>query len=178
MRKIKTRQLFQIFLAVFIIALILRIFVVDSFIVKGDSMAPTISDGDYVFVNKISHYFGDFKRGDIIVVKPRSTASKIIKRVIGLPYERIEITENKVWIKNSRQDTGNVLSELYLNLPATPAIGLSTIQLDPKEYFVLGDNRYASIDSRELGPVDGWNIEGRVFLVLKSRFFYLSSSLF
>lgn len=147
-------------------------------------MAPTILDGDYVFIDKISHHFKAFKRGDIIVVKPRSVSGRIIKRIIGLPSERIEIIEDKILIKNSRLDQGEILSEKYLNLLALPiglitsAIGLTTIQLDPKEYFVLGDNRYISIDSRELGPVDEWSIEGRVFLVLKSRFFYLSSSLF
>jgi signal peptidase I len=174
MGKIKTKQLFQIFLAVFITALILRIFFIDSFIVKGDSMSPTILNGDYVFVDKISPYFGSFKRGDIIVVKPRSMANQIIKRIIGLPEERIEITEGKIWIKSSREDKGESLVENYLNLPAsslggpaTPAMGLNAIQLDPKEYFVLGDNRYGSIDSRELGPVDEWNIEGKVFLILR-----------
>ncbi len=84
-------------------------------------------------------------------------------------------------VKNDRLDQGKTLFEEYLNLLALPVdlatsstIGLDKIQLDVKEYFVLGDNRYVSIDSRELGPVDEWNIEGRVFLVLKSKYFYLS----
>lgn len=170
MRKVKTKQLFQILLAVFITALILRIFFIDSFTVKGDSMAPTILDGDYVFVDKISYYFKNPGREDIIVAKPRSRPEKIIKRIIGLPGERIEISEGHIYIKENRQDTGKILKEEYLNLPATPAIGITTIKLDPKEFFALGDNRYISIDSRELGPIDGWDIYGRVFLILEPKF--------
>lgn len=163
-----------------ITVVIIRTFFIDSFIVKGDSMAPTILSGDYVFVDKFFHHFMAFKREDIIVVKPRSVSSRIIKRIIGLPEERIEIMGDKVLVKNDRLDQGKTLFEEYLNLLALPAglatstIGLDKIQLDIKEYFVLGDNRYVSIDSRELGPVDEWNIEGRVFLVFKSRYFYFS----
>jgi signal peptidase I len=172
MKDIKIRQIFQILLAVGITALILRLFFIDSFIVKGDSMAPAILSGDYVFIDKISRYFKNFGRQDIIIVKPRTgTSENIIKRIIGLPGERVEIADNKVFIKNSRQDAGNVLSENYLDLVATPAIGITIIQLDPKEYFILGDNRYISIDSRELGPIDEWNIKGRVFLLFRSKSF-------
>ncbi len=169
MKNIKFKQLLQILFAVVITAVILRTFVIDSFIVEGDSMAPTILSGDYIFIDKISHHFKNFSRKDIIVVNPRSDVARIIKRIIGLPGERVEITNDRVWIKSDRKDAGNTLSEEYLNLPATPAIGLSTIQLDPKEYFILGDNRYVSIDSRELGPVDEWDIEGRVFFVFRLR---------
>ncbi len=167
MKNIKFKQLLQILLAVGITAAILRTFVIDSFVVEGDSMSPTILSGDYIFIDRISHYFKNFSRGNIIVVNPRSDVARIIKRIIGLPGERVEIANEKVLIKNDRKDAGNMLSEEYLNLPATPAIGLSTIQLDPKEYFILGDNRYVSIDSRELGPVDEWDIKGRVFFILR-----------
>lgn len=132
-------------------------------------MAPAVLDNDYVFVDKISRYFRSFKRGDIIVVKTRSLGNQVIKRIIGLPEERVEIAENQVWIKNNRQDPGEILFETYISGLATPSIGLNMIQLDPKEYFILGDNRYASIDSRELGPVDEWSIKGRVFLVLSIK---------
>lgn len=174
MKSLNIKQIFQVFLTIAITVVIIRTFFVDSFIVKGDSMAPTILSGDYVFVDKFFHHFMAFKRKDIIVVRPRSVSSRIIKRIIGLPEERVEIADGKIAIKNNRQDAGIILSENYLDLLATPSIGITTMQLDPKEYFILGDNRYVSIDSRELGPVDEWNIEGRVFLVLKSKYFYLS----
>ncbi len=169
MRDIKIRQIIQILLVVGITVLAIRLFFIDSFIVKGDSMAPAVLDNDYVFVDKISRYFRSFKRGDIIVVKTRSLGNQVIKRIIGLPEERVEIAENQVWIKNNRQDPGEILFETYISGLATPSIGLNMIQLDPKEYFILGDNRYASIDSRELGPVDEWSIKGRVFLVLSIK---------
>lgn len=167
MKNIKFKQLLQILLAVGIAAVILRTFVIDSFIAEGDSMAPTILSGDYIFIDKISHHFKNFSHKDIIVVNPRSDVTRIIKRIIGLPGERVEIKNDKVWIKSDRRDAGNAISETYLNFPDTPVIGLSTIQLDPKEYFVMGDNRENSIDSRELGAVNKWDIKGRVFLVFR-----------
>ncbi len=167
MKGIKIRQILEVLLAIGITVLVLRTFAVDSFVVKGDSMSPTVLNGDWVFVDRISYRFRDPVRQDIIVVKPRVQEAKIIKRIIGLPGERIEIADGKVQIKNDRQDVGKILQEAYLNLPATPTIGINSINLDPKEYFVLGDNRYASIDSRELGPIDTWNINGRVFLIFR-----------
>ena len=167
MKDVKIRQILELLFAIGITVLILRTFAVDSFVVKGDSMSPTVLNGDWVFVDRISYRFRDPDREDIIVVKPRTQSSRIIKRIIGLPGERIEIADGKVQIKNDRQDVGKILQEVYLNLPATPAIGINSITLDPKEYFVLGDNRYVSIDSRELGPIDAWSIEGRVFLIFR-----------
>ncbi len=140
-------------------------------------MAPTVLDGDWVFVDRISyHFFRDPSREDIIVVKPRSLDAKIIKRIIGLPGEQIEIANGRVKIKDSRQDQGRILSEVYLSLPSAPTIGANVISLDPKEYFMLGDNRYVSTDSRELGPIDEWNIKGRVFLIFRPK--YLSFKFF
>ena len=175
-------------------SLFLRMFIVDSFEVKGDSMAPTILKGDYVYVDKVSHLFkkGDyiFNRQDIVVAKARQQVGRIIKRIIGLPGERLEIANSgSILIKKDRKDKGKILTEDYsydfpippnsnldnntlniANIAAiTPTIGLNAIQLDPKEYFILGDNRYVSIDSRELGPVDEWDIEGRVFFIFRPR---------
>ncbi len=171
MKDIKIRQLLQLVLAIGITVFVLRTFFMDNFIVKGDSMAPTIMDGDWVFVDRFSRHLEDFKRGDVIVVKPRTESIKIIKRIIGLSGERVEIADNQVKIKNDRLDAGIILSESYLNFPDTPAIGLTMIHLDPKEYFILGDNRYISIDSRELGPVDEWSIKGKVFFVFSPKSF-------
>ncbi len=165
------KTILQIILAVAIVAIIVRTFFIDSFIVKGDSMTPTILSGDYVFIDKISHYFKNYNRGDILVLKPRFGSGLIIKRLIGLPNERLEIKDNLVRIKESRQEEGRVISELYLALPATLAIGISSIKLDPKEYFVLGDNRASTIDSRELGPIDEWDIKGRVIFILSHKSF-------
>lgn len=165
------KTILQIILAVAIVAIIVRTFFIDSFVVKGDSMAPTILSGDYVFIDKISSRFKDYKRGDILVLKPRSGSGLIIKRLIGLPNERIEIKDNLVRVKESRQEEGRVIPETYLAVPATLAIGISSIKLDPKEYFVLGDNRASTIDSRELGPIDEWDIKGKVIFILSHKSF-------
>jgi len=179
MKDIKIRQIFYIIFAVMVTGLFLRMFIVDSFIVKGDSMAPTILKGDYVFIDRISYLFKKsdyiFNRQDIVVAKSRQQVGRIIKRIIGLPGERLEISNNgSISIKKDRKDEGKMLTEDYLHNIANiaviiPTVGLNTIKLDPKEYFVLGDNRYFSADSRELGPINEWDIEGRVFLIFRSK---------
>ncbi|HEY4497797.1 signal peptidase I [Candidatus Giovannonibacteria bacterium RIFCSPHIGHO2_02_FULL_46_20] len=156
-------------------AILLRLFVIDSFTVQGDSMAPSILPGNYVFINKLAYRFGNEpRRGDIVVLATPSTQQKhIIKRIIALPKERIIIENGVIRIKNSREDDGRIIEEQYLALSAngqdaldTPAVGITYINLDPQEYFILGDNRQISIDSRVLGPINKWEIKGRVFVAL------------
>lgn len=154
----------------FIVALILaivaanffRAFILEGFIVRGDSMDPTIPSGTYVFVNKLAYLFNEPERGDIIVVKPRELETKIIKRVIGLPGERLAIEGGHIVIRASRKDEGTPLVEAYTKATSTPEAGFTYTTLDPREYFAMGDNRESSIDSRELGPVDSWDIQGSV----------------
>ena len=159
---------------VFVSVVLLRLFVMDSFIVRGDSMAPTVLNYDYVFINKLAYRFGNEpKRGDLVVLANQNTKQKhIIKRVIALPKERIVIENGGVRIKESRDENGVVLQEEYLTLPNTPAVGVIYINLDPQEYFVLGDNRQISIDSRVLGPINKWEIKGEVFLVIQFTKFW------
>ncbi len=111
MKDIKIRQIFYIIFAVMVTGLFLRMFIVDNFEVKGDSMAPTILKGDYVFVDKVSHLFkkGDyiFNRQDIVVAKARQQVGRIIKRIIGLPGERLEIANSgSILIKKDRKNEG------------------------------------------------------------------------
>lgn len=153
----------SVLLIAFICTLFIRVFVIEGFIVRGDSMAPTINSGDYIFINKLAYWGREPAREDIVVAVPRTFPNKVIKRIIGLPGERFRIENNKVVISEGRTDPGVVLTEIYLASSTTPAIGTTLIQLDPEEYFALGDNRQMSIDSRELGPLDKWDIKGRVF---------------
>jgi len=172
MKAVNFKQLIKIIFAAVIMAFLLRTFVVDGFIVSGDSMSPSILEDDYIFIDRISYLFSEPKRGDIVVVQPRSSSAKIIKRVIGLPGERISVSDidGNLHLKSDRRDAGIVLVEDYLNFPyMTPNVGISEIKLDPKEYFVLGDNRFISIDSRELGPVDRWDIKGKVFFLVRIK---------
>ncbi|MBI1998796.1 MAG: signal peptidase I, partial [Parcubacteria group bacterium] len=166
-----TKQVFQLFLVVLLTGIVLRIFVIDTFLVKGNSMAPLVIENDYVFVNKFAYFFGNEpERNDIIVTTFRTEKPNAIKRVIGLPRERVEISPEKIVVKKSRDDDGVTLAEdTYLALANFPLNGSTTITLDPEEYFILGDNRFVSTDSRDLGPVDKWDIAGRVFLVFRMR---------
>jgi signal peptidase I len=151
----------------FVIALFLRIFIIEGFLVSGDSMDPTIHNGEFVFINKIAYWTNGPARGDIVVAIPRIYPNKVLKRIIGLPGERFQIENNRVVIKDGRLDPGIILFEPYLESTSTPEVGTTLIQLDPQEYFAMGDNRLVSIDSRELGPIDKWEIKGKVIGVLK-----------
>ena len=152
-------KIVAVVVAAFIGAVILRTFVIEGFIVRGDSMHPAIESGDYVFVNKLAYLFSEPKRGDVIVAIPRELPKKILKRIIGLPGERFQISGGVIMLKNERTDPE----------------GATTIVLDPEEYYALGDNREVSIDSRELGLIDKWDIKGKVFGVFSfSRFSYKS----
>lgn len=158
-------------LTVFVVVLFLRVFVVEGFVVIGDSMSPTILSGDYVFVNKLAYMSKEPSRGDIVVALPRDYKRKVLKRIIGLPGERFEIVNGVVTIREKRLDPKEPLEELYLSTHETPAVGIIHINLDPQEYFTLGDSRNVSIDSRELGPVDRWAIKGKVFGIFSFKSF-------
>jgi signal peptidase I len=157
-------NLIAVGIVAFVIVLIIRLFVFEAFFVRGDSMAPTILGGDFIFVNKLA-YVGDIEpeRGDIIVAIPRVLPQKVVKRVLALPGERFEIVGERILIKDSRTDKGVTIDESYLEFPNTPEVGKVKTNIDPEEYFVLGDNRDVSIDSRELGMIDRWDIKGKVF---------------
>ena len=169
MLEVSTKQALQIFCAVLVAGIFLRIFVIDTFVVAGNSMAPLVRSRDYVFVNKLAYRFGgEPERNDIVVSRFREDSPHAIKRVVGLPRERVEITPEKIIVKKNRTDVGTALQEdAYLALANFSLNGTTTIFLDPQEYFILGDNRAVSTDSRELGPIDPWDMSGRVFLVFR-----------
>ena len=184
MFRLTAKQGWQIFLVVAVTGIFVRVFLVDTFFVSGNSMAPLIREQDYIFVYKLAYRFGrELARNDIVVSHFRKTAfpdspsPRAIKRVVGLPRERVEISPEKVVIKKTRTDSGFSLEETsYLALANLPLNGTSTVILDPEEYFLLGDNRFVSTDSRELGPVDKWNLDGKVFFIIRPRslsFFFL-----
>ncbi len=160
-------KIFSVLIIAFIMALFTRLFILEGFVVLGDSMYPTIVNGDYVFVNKLAYVAEEPEREDLVVAKTRP-GQRVIKRIIGLPGERVSIGGGKVYIKNDRLDPGLMLNEGYLS-QNTLTEGTSTINLDPEEYFALGDNRAVSIDSREVGPIDKWHIKGKVIAVFNIK---------
>ncbi len=155
-------KLFSVVVVAFICAVVVRTFFIEGLIVIGDSMEPTIHSGDYVFINKIAYLANKPERSDLVVAISRNPKHKIIKRIIGMPGERFAIEQGKVVIRATRVEEGTKLEETYLTGTSTPLTGITLITLDPMEYFALGDNRAVSIDSRELGPIDIWDIKGRV----------------
>lgn len=154
---------FGLFLLSLAIVLPIRQFIIQPFLVRGDSMLPNFNNFDYLFVEQVSYYFREPARGEVVVFRfPRNKRDYFIKRVIGLPGERINIEKGEV-IVTSKDGKRTVLEEPYL----TPRIfteGSVDIQLALQEYYVLGDNRGASFDSRRWGTLPREDIVGRVLI--------------
>jgi len=141
----------------------IRYFLVQPFFVKGASMEPTFDDSNYILIDEISYRFRNPERGDIVVFRfPQDKSQFFIKRVIGLPGETVEIKDNKVTIYNQANPKGLILDENYL-APGQQTLGNFKVKTDPGEYYVLGDNRARSSDSRIWGQVNRTLITGRVF---------------
>ncbi len=146
------------------IILPIRYYLVQPFFVKGASMEPNFEDGDYILVNEISYRFSMPARGDVVIFRyPQDPSQFFIKRIIGLPDETVEIRDNKVVIHNQSKPEGFVIEESYL-APQQKTLGNSITKLDNNEYFVMGDNRLQSSDSRRWGPVYQSLITGKAFL--------------
>ncbi len=142
----------------------IRMFVAQPFVVSGESMFPTFHDGQYLIVDEISYILGNPHRGDVVIFRyPNDPSRFFIKRVIGLPNEKIEINNGKVTIINKDNPTGFQLTEPYIdenfNTTATYTTG-------DGEYFVMGDNRNRSSDSRIWGVVQRKLFIGKAFLRL------------
>ena len=158
-------ELVKITLISLAIVIPVRYFLVQPFYVRGASMEPNFYDRDYLIINEISYRFTEPSRGDVVVFKyPLNPREYFIKRIIGLPGETIEIKEGKVKIYNKLYPQGIVLDESSYLFPGTKTGGNLKISLGPDEYYLLGDNRNASLDSRSFGPVPRKNIIGKVLL--------------
>lgn len=141
------------FITIVIIIIILKIFVFNFILVKGDSMNPKYKNNDFMFLNKIIYSFKSIRRGEVIVLKYRN--NDLIKRVIGLPNDKIKVENGKLYINNKE------VKENYIN-SYTASYDFDEITLKDNEYFVMGDNRYNSYDSRNFGTIMKNNIIGRV----------------
>lgn len=161
-------SLFFEFLEVLAVSLLIivpiRTFLIQPFYVKGASMEPNFFDHEYLIIDELSYRAHEPARGDIVVFRyPRDPKQYFIKRVIGLPGETIEIASGKIKIYNDAHPNGFVLDESsYLDQDFTG--GTETLTLKPGEYFLLGDNRQSSLDSRIFGPVSRSAIIGRVWI--------------
>lgn len=148
---------------VFFVAL-LRLFVMDPFLVHGSSMEPTFDEGNYVIVDKLTYKISEPKRGDVIVFDaPTDDDRYFIKRVIGLPSERIVVDGQVVQIFNKEFPEGFIINEPYVVHGSTRQ---KEVVLGPDEYFVMGDNRGVSSDSRIWGALKREAITGRALVRL------------
>ncbi len=149
-------------------ALLIRSFVLQPYYIPSGSMEPTLKIGDRVLVNKLSYDLHSVHRGDIVVFgKPPNDISPgikdLIKRVVGLPGETISTRNGEVYIN------GSELAEPWLPkgqvpVPGGPSCVLQTTTIPSGEYYVMGDNRGNSEDSRCFGPISGKLIVGRAFV--------------
>jgi signal peptidase I len=147
-----------------VIVLPIRMFIAQPFVVEGESMFPTFNTGDYLIVDEISYVFHEPKRGDVIIFRyPGNPSIFYIKRIIGLPGEIVHIDHGKVSV--TKADGSSIaLSEPYV--VTEDATYTQSTPVGTAQYFVLGDNRPKSSDSRAWGLLPKNDIMGRAYLRL------------
>ena len=160
------RETLQVILLALVIFFAIH-FMIQNFRIDGTSMEPNVHNGEYVIVNKTAYWFGhNPQRGDVVVFQaPDQPQNDRVKRVIGLPGETVEVTPDGTVYITDINGNRSKLEEPYL---PTHHSGAS---YDPKivpegEYFVMGDNRSVSYDSRNGGPVPRSNIIGKAWLII------------
>ncbi len=147
-----------------IIVIPIRMFIAQPFIVSGGSMYPTFRNGQYLIADEISYIVGNPKRNDIIIFRyPNDPSRFFIKRVIGLPNEKINIKDGKITIINKGNPNGFVLAQPYLRQKFNFTGSYKT---NNEQYFVMGDNRKESLDSRIWGMLPDKLVTGRAILRL------------
>jgi signal peptidase I len=174
-------EIIKVFVLALIFVVPLKMFLFQPFFVQGASMEPNFHNGEYLIINELGYKkteigiaghdiltvnpFKKLEREETIVFRyPKNPSQYFIKRVIGLPGEKVEIKENKVIIYNKENPNGMVLNETNYLRPEVRTVGDSTQQLSDNEYFVMGDNRTQSSDSRAWGPVPNQDVIGRVLI--------------
>ena len=149
-----------------VIVLPIRWFIAQPFIVRGDSMVPTFHSGDYLIVDQLSYRFEEPERGDVIIMRyPKDESVYFIKRIIGLPGETVELQGERIIIRKGPGVDAVTLEQSYIPKNSfRPEYG--TYTLDTDEYFVMGDNRDESSDSRVWGSLPRKDVIGKAFLRL------------
>jgi signal peptidase I len=169
MEQIKTKsqsfwELVRFALIALIVVIPIRMFIAEPFIVSGSSMVPTFENGDYLIIDKLSYELGTPKRDDVVVFRyPGDTSKIFIKRIIGLPNETVDIKGNDVTITNETHKEGFKLEQPFVKNIAN---NTTHYELKSDEYFMMGDNRSASSDSRYWGAVKKDLLIGKTFLRL------------
>ena len=154
-----------------VIFFVIYTFIAQPHLVKGESMQPNYHDGEYILTSKLYHWIGTPERGDVIVLKsPEDPNVQFIKRIIGLPGEKIKISDDEVIIFNQDHPDGEVLNEDYLGSSTTTTGSTylhngEIVEIPEDKYIVMGDNRNFSYDSRSWGFLDKSKIIGKAFFV-------------
>jgi len=157
-------ELLKFALIAIVVVVPVRLFIAQPFIVSGASMVPTFLNGQYLIVDELSYRFEEPKRGDVIIFRyPKDPSQFFIKRIVGLPGETVLLANGNVSVQKTNGET-TLLDESYVVHHGNGANQTYTVPTD--EYFVMGDNRPESSDSRTWGFVPRANIVGRAFLRL------------
>lgn len=158
-------ELLQVVVFAISIFLFVYLLILQPHKIKGASMEPNFHDGEYLLTDKVSYRVGDPARGDVVVFKaPPTYKDEFIKRIIGLPGEEVSIQNGKILI-NGREMEENYLPKETIIMPGRFLQEGQTITVPANSYFVLGDNRDHSLDSRNIGPIEKQYITGRAWLI-------------
>ena len=153
------KELVKLVVIAVVIVIPFRLFIAQPFIVDGASMDPTFENSQYLIVDELTYHFNTPQRGSVLIFKyPKDPKKFFIKRVIGLPNEQVVINNGQVTIINTENPNGLKLNEPYVVYKKEDS---HSVKLGENEYFVMGDNRAGSSDSRYWGPVPEKNIVGR-----------------
>ncbi len=147
-----------------VIAVVLYLFIMTPHEVLGNSMHPTYKNGEYLMANKLTFRFGKPRRGDVIIFKYSDTQD-FIKRIIGIPGDRVMVKDGRVYINGNQLNETNYLAETVYTSGGDYLAEGQTIAIGENEYFVLGDNRPHSSDSRTFGPITENQIKGKAWIV-------------
>ena len=175
------RSFFEALLIAVLLAIFVRTFVLQGVFIPTPSMSPSLLVGDHVVVNRIIFNlplsgFGAFlpsraiRRWDVLVFRfPGDPATLLVKRCIGLPGERVEIVDNRVLINGTTLDESSYLATPSHSSNETAAAQMPALVLPRDRFFLLGDDRSQSLDSRDLGSIPRASIQGKLFLIYWSN---------
>ena len=160
-------EVIKFFILAVVIVAPIRFFVAQPFIVQGASMNPTFATGQYLIIDELSYRFNEPERGDVVVLRfPRNPSRFFIKRLVGLPGETLDIKNGVISITTAENAEPFILDEPYVTFLKTDGGDDEIVKLKEGEYFVMGDNRPNSSDSRDWGILPENLIIGKAFLRL------------
>lgn len=145
--------------AAVVVALLIRGFVVQVYLVDGQSMVPTLQDNERLLVNKFVYWFRDPAPGEVVVLKDPTQGRELIKRVVAVAGETVEVRDGVAYVD------GEPLDEPYKNTMFTHYADTPPVKVPEGTIYVMGDNRGQSYDSRMIGPVDVDLVDGKAFFI-------------